>query len=165
MQFLTLTLRDGLLICIPFTGFVLVSFWFKPRLWLHSLPLDIQKLAPPKTNSEKKQTSILLIVYLFILPGSSLLSTFSLLKVYDLSIFQTIAHLYGLWLIVHFWDLILDGVHIVIFHKLKPPIAGTEQAVGWYKLDFHIRSFLKASLNSVMFVIPVSLLMWVLLEQ
>lgn len=71
MLSLTTTLTHGLLICIPFSLFVYVTFSRWPRLWLHSLPADIQRLAGPKTAAEKRQPRLLLIPFLLILPGLS----------------------------------------------------------------------------------------------
>jgi hypothetical protein len=50
---LTTTLLHGLLICIPFSIFVVITFVGWPRLWLHSLPSDIIKRAAPKTDREE----------------------------------------------------------------------------------------------------------------
>lgn len=71
---LSTTLFYGMLICIPFTIFVLVSFWGWPRLWLHSLPGDIARMAAPKTAAEERATKVLLVPYLLILPGLSVAS-------------------------------------------------------------------------------------------
>ena len=68
------TVIAGLLVCIPFSLFVYVTFSRWPRLWLHSLPLDIAALAGPKTVDEERQTRLLLMPILLILPGLSFVS-------------------------------------------------------------------------------------------
>lgn len=160
------TLLHGLLICIPFSLFAIISFWLKPRLWLHSLPLDIQQKATPKTELEKKQTKfILLPLFFIILPGLSILSTLYIvneIKV-DISLFIIFWHLYGIWLIVHIWDfLVIDGLHIFFIDIKHPPIPGTENLKGWADYGFHFQSPLKACYMSLIFVLPVSVVFFLL---
>lgn len=109
---LTTTLLHGALICIPFTAFVLISFWGWPRLWLHSLPTDIAAMAGPKTSAEERATTWLLIPYLLILPGLSLLSAFISASQLDLSILGAVIHIYLIWVIVHVYDFaVIDFGH------------------------------------------------------
>jgi len=161
------TLSHGLLICLPFSVFVLVTFLWRPRLWLHSLPADIQQMAGPKTEAEKKTTqNLLLPIFLFILPGLSIASVFYLnwTTSIDFALMNILFHLYGIWLIVHLWDLLIIDLGFVIWiDPSHPPIQGTEEAKGWKNLGFHFRSFLKATIMSVIFVLPISLLLSILL--
>jgi hypothetical protein len=156
------TLLHGLLICLPFTIFALVSFHLKPRLWLHSLPPDIQRLSAPKTASEIKLTRwVLLPVFLLILPGLSVLSTFYVASSIhiDLSFQGALLHLYSIWIIVHLWDfLVIDCGFALVMNPQHPPIAGTEGAKGWRDYGFHFRSLLKAVVFSALFVVPAAAL-------
>ena len=160
---LTTTLLHGLLICIPFTAFVIISFWTWPRLWLHSIPPDIVQLTPPKTNREKAITKyILLPVYLLILPGLSVGSVIYLAKTSttEFSFQGILVHLYGIWIFVHLWDLIIiDGGAMLLIDPNNPPIPGTEGAAGWRNFNFHFRSFVRAVLMSAVFVVPVSVIL------
>ena len=52
-------LADGLTACIPFSVVVWASVLSMPRLWLHSLPPDIQAMVPPKTAAERKLTALM----------------------------------------------------------------------------------------------------------
>jgi hypothetical protein len=161
----TTTLLHGLLICLPFTIFALVSFHLKPRLWLHSLPPDIQQMSPPKTGMEVKLTRfVLLPLFLLILPGLSVLSTLyvaSSMQI-DLSFQGALLHLYAIWILVHLWDfLIIDCGFALFMNRQHPPIAGTEGAKGWRDYGFHFRSLLKAVVFSALFVLPASgLIAW-----
>lgn len=153
------TLLHGLLICIPFTIFVLISFWGWPRLWLHSLPADIAELAGPKTPDEESATKWLLIPYLLILPGLSVLSAFVSATQLDLSILGAVIHIYLIWIIVHVYDFaVIDFAHSLIINPAKPPIKGTEGARGWKDMSFHFRALQKALVNSAIFVIPASVI-------
>jgi hypothetical protein len=159
-----ITFIHGLLICLPFSVFALVTFWMKPRLWLHSLPPDIIQKAAPKTSQEIALTRYLLLpIYLLILPGMSVLSTLWIIGLSEMtySFSGILVHLYGIWIIVHLWDfLVLDCITILIVDSENPPIAGTEGAKGWHNVSFHFHSFVKAVILSGIFVLPVSVILW-----
>ncbi len=161
---LTTTLLHGLLICIPFSIFVVITFVRWPRLWLHSLPPDIIRRAAPKTEHEKRITKyVLLPIYLAILPGLSVLSVVYTAKTFalELSWIAILIHIYGIWIIVHAWDLIvIDGIGMLLIDPNHPPISGTEGAKGWKDLRFHFRSFLKAIVMSALFVVPAATILF-----
>lgn len=157
----SITLLHGFIICLPFSIFALISFWCWPRLWLHSLPPDIAEMAGPKTSAEIKQTKWLLIPVLLILPGLSVLSTLYVNSTIQesLTILGVFTHIYAIWVIVHLWDLIvIDYGHILFINPERPPIANTEGAKGYRDYGFHFRAFLKASLMSLLFVIPCAVI-------
>jgi hypothetical protein len=141
-----------------------VTFWLNPRLWLHSLPPDIIQAARPKTIQEKALTKYLLLpLYLLILPGMSVISTLWIIVFSEstFSFFGILVHLYGVWIIVHLWDfLVLDCLAILIIDSKKPPIPETSGAKGWGDVSFHFHSFIKAAIFSGMFVVPVSVVLW-----
>jgi hypothetical protein len=154
---LSTTLVHGLLICLPFSAFVLVSFWRWPRLWLHSLPPDIARLAGPKTPEEETQTRYLLVAFLLILPGPSLLSAVLAAEAasVDLSFVGALAHIYGIWVIVHVWDfVVIDCGYAALMDPRRPPIPGTEGAKGYKDYAFHFRMLLRAVVMSALFVVP-----------
>ena len=154
------TLLHGLLICLPFRVFVIISFGRWPRLWLHSLPPDIAQMAGPKTEEEAKQTRFLLIPVLLILPGLSIASALFVAWTtwttpVDLSFWGALLHIYGIWIIVHLWDLVvIDGSYALLVDPQHPPIPGTEGAKGYRDYGFHARAFLRAVVMSALFVVP-----------
>ena len=157
----TTTLTHGLLICLPFTIFSVVSFWRWPRLWLHSLPPDLSEMAGPRTEAEVNHTKWFAIPILFILPGLSIFSIFSAANLLqaDLSIIGAFVHLYSIWVIVHLWDLlIIDYGHILFIDPQNPPIPNTEGAAGYRNYYFHFLAFIEASWKSLYFVIPVAVI-------
>ncbi|MCW5879066.1 MAG: hypothetical protein KIS80_09415 [Anaerolineales bacterium] len=160
----SITLLHGLLICLPFTLFVLVSFWGWPRLWLHSLPPDIAAAAGPKSQAEEQATKYLLIVALVVLPGLSVLSTYQATRSIDLTFWGALVHIYSVWVVVHLWDFaVIDFAHALLINPAKPPIRGTENLKGWSDMRFHFRSLLKAVPASATFVLPAAwLLSWLL---
>ena len=58
---------DSAIYVAAFTAVVLVSFLWKPRLWVHDLPTDIQAMAGPKTPLERRQTRLLGVVMIPVL--------------------------------------------------------------------------------------------------
>ena len=161
------SILHGIIICIPFSVFVIVSFTLNPRLWLHSLPKDIAAMVPPKTNYEKKLTRYLLLpVYLVILPGLSIASAvyLSMFEQVSFSFIMLLFHFYTIWIIIHLWDLIvIDGLYMLFINAGHPPIPGTENAKGWKDYSFHVRAFVKASIFSALFVIPAAVILSVIL--
>lgn len=158
---LTTTIWHGLVICIPFTIFAVGSFWTWPRLWLHSLPADIQKMAGGKTEAEQRQTKWLLIPYLLILPGLSFMSAVQMGGQLEngLTFWGALVHIYTIWLIVHLWDfVVIDCTHALLINVEHPPIAGTAGAKGYRDIKFHFRSLIKASLMSSLLVVPLAIL-------
>jgi hypothetical protein len=66
---------DGLVACVPFSIVVWASFLSRPRIWLHSLPADIQRMAAPKTPVEQRLTFWLGALVLFTFFGVPALLT------------------------------------------------------------------------------------------
>lgn len=160
------SLVAGLLVCIPFTIFVVITFSTVPRVWLHSLPPDIARMAGPKTPHEQRLTRwVMLPIVLAILPGLSVASAFWLARRdgIDLTFAGAVVHLSIVWAVVHLWDfVVIDCVYAALVDPARPPIAGTEGAAGWTDYDFHFRSLIKALLMSALFVVPAAaVVVWV----
>jgi hypothetical protein len=163
------SLFHGLIICVPFSLFALITFHWRPRLWLHSLPADIQQRVPPKTRSEKRLTRYLLLpLLLMILPGLSVGSVWFLGSVrrIDFSFVGILTHLYVVWIVVHLWDfLIIDCISAFLIDPERPPISGTERSKGWKDYSFHFRAFVKATVMSALFVVPCAWLLTMILAN
>ena len=154
-------LADGLLACVPFAIVVWASFLSRPRVWLHSLPPDIQAMAPPKTVAERRMTRILGTCVLLSFFGVPIAMTWRLHSTLSggLSFAEAFAHLYGVWMIVNLWDLVLIDVPYAYFvNPHRPPIPGTEGARGYKDYGFHAKAFLKASVFSLAIIVPAALL-------
>ena len=150
----------GLLVCLPFSLFVYVTFSRWPRLWLHSLPPDIVALARPKTATEEQRTRLLMIPILVILPGLSFVSALVAARWWDLglSFVGAAIHIYVVWLVVHVWDfVVIDCGYALLMDPDRPPIPGTAGAKGYQDYAFHFRALVRAAAMSV---IPVPPLAW-----
>jgi hypothetical protein len=151
---------DGLIACVPFTVVVLTSFVLKPRLWLHSLPPDIQAMATPKTRAERHLTAWMGGVVLLCFFGIPILLTLRrhLLVAGGLSTVGSVAYLYGVWMVVNAWDLVgIDWPYAYWVDPSQPPIPGTEGALGYKDYGFHTRAFFKASVLGLAIIVPAGI--------
>ena len=158
---LTRVLVDGLTACIPFSIVVWASFLTMPRLWLHSLPPDIRAMAPPKTAAERRLTAVMGSLVLLCFFGVPIFLTLRLNSEVrgGLSFGEAFAHLYGVWMVVNLWDLLLiDWPYAYFMDPGRPPIPGTAGAAGYKDYGFHSRAFLKASVFSLALIVPAALL-------
>jgi hypothetical protein len=152
-------LTDGLIACVPFSVAVWASFLSRPRLWLHSLPSDIQAMAPPKTAAERRLTGVMGAVILLTFFGIPIALTWRLHTSVPggLDFRQALIHLYGVWMIVNVCDLLLiDWPYAYFVDPERPPIAGTAGARGYKDYAFHARAFLKASVFSLAIIVPAA---------
>lgn len=153
-------LTDGLLTCVPFSIVVLASFLLKPRLWLHSLPADIQALAPPKTRAERRLTGWMGSLVLICFFGLPMLFTWQRHRQVagGFSTTEAVAYFYGVWMIVNVWDLlVIDWPYAYWVNPDRPPIPGTEGAAGYKDYGFHAKAFLKASVFSLAIIVPAGI--------
>lgn len=147
-------LIDLTIMIVLFTAFVLGTLLWKPRIWLHDFPADIQALAPPKTAEEKRWTALLGTVFVALFFGLPLLLAWDLKSVLGDNFSFLTAWLYGyaIFLGVNVWDLIvLDWVGFSLVDPQNPPIPGTAGAKGYRDYAFHFYAFLKGSAMGLVF--------------
>jgi len=152
-------LGDGLVACVPFTIVIWATFLTMPRLWLHSLPEDIQGMAAPKTDGEKRLTGIMGVVVLLLFFGVPIGLTlrFNAESGGTLAIPQILLYLYGVWMTINLWDLVaIDWVYALLVDPQRPPIVGTVGAKGYKDYGFHFKSFVKASVFSLLLLVPAA---------
>jgi hypothetical protein len=145
---------DSAIYVAAFTAVVLVSFLWKPRLWLHDLPADIQAMAGPKTPLERRQTRLLGVVMIPVLLALPLLLASNLKASMgdSFSFFAAWVYGYGMFFAVMLWDLLaLDFLSLALINPQHPPIPGTEGAAGWKDYAFHFRAFLKGGVMGLIY--------------
>lgn len=150
---------DGLIACVPFSIVVWTSFLSMPRLWLHSLPADIQSMAPPKSAAERRLTAVMGILVLLCFFGVPIGLTWRVHAEVPggLSFLDAFVHLYGVWMFVNLWDLVaIDWPYAFFVDANQPPIPGTAGAAGYKDYRFHTRAFLKASVFGLVIVVPAA---------
>ena len=152
---------DGLFACVPFSAVVWASFLLRPRIWLHSLPADIQKMAAPKTAAERRLTGWLGALVLLTFFGVPVLLTWRLHAGTPggLPFGHVMTHLWGVWMIVNAWDLVgIDWPYAYWVDPNRPPIPGTAGAQGYKDYQFHARAFLKASVFGLAVIVPAAVI-------
>lgn len=155
-------LLDGVLVSLPFTVVVWASFRWKPRLWLHSLPADIQAMVPPKTATERVATGWAGALVLLCFFGGPIALTWRRQTAVPggVSFADTLGYLYGVWMVVNVWDLVvIDWLYAFWMDPEHPPIPGTAGARGYKNYGFHARAFVKASVLSLVVLVPAAALL------
>jgi DNA integrity scanning protein DisA with diadenylate cyclase activity len=125
-----------------FSTFVLSILFINPRIWLHDYPEKIKRIAPPKTEKEKKQSIVLSIIFIIIFVGYPIITIFLYKK--PVTFIELFMHFFILFQFTNIIDLlILDWL---IFCKITPKqiiIAGTAVEDGYKDYKFHFIAFLK----------------------
>lgn len=145
-------LRDGIMLSIIASGWILLSLRFNPRLWLQDYPKDIQSQVPPKTVQEKRQSLLFGVPFLLVLVSVPLISCIvmkrqSVTAVTFLSLFL---NAFGIGFFFNLIDLIV--IDWIVFCTVTPKflvISGTEGMAGYKDYGFHFRPFLIGTFLSV----------------
>ncbi|MFD3273783.1 nitroreductase [Paenibacillus dendritiformis] len=140
-------LIEGALLSAVFLAVLLLSLAYNPRIWLQDYPQDIQRAAPPRTPTEKKQfTAVGTIVMLLIfVPFVSSIYAYG----NDVTFWGAFLHLYLVFNMVSLADLII--LDWLIFCAITPSfivIPGTRGAAGYKDYRFHLIGFLKGAVMS-----------------
>lgn len=147
-------LSDLLILTAVFTAFVVGTLLWKPRIWLHDFPKDIQALAAPKTPEEKRLTTLIGVPFMLVFFGLPVLLMSDLRAALGANFtFLTVwLYAYALFFGVNLWDLLaLDWVGMSLVNPQRPPFPGTEGAAGWRDYRFHFIGFLKGCMIGVVF--------------
>jgi len=156
-----LLLLDGSILTAVFAAFVVGSMLWKPRMWLHDFPADIQARVPPKTEEERRLTKRFAVPFFVVL-----LAGFAIpgLRYGAANGFWGLAlHLYLIrQMITPCALVVLDwgGMHLI--DPRRPPLAGTEGAKGYRDYGFHFVGFLKGSVMGVALALAVAVPVWFL---
>jgi hypothetical protein len=147
-------LIDLLILIVVFSAFVVGTLLWKPRIWLHDFPADIQAQAAPKTAAEKRLTTLIGVPFILLFFGLPLLLAWDLKAIMgaDFSFWAAWLYAYALFIGVNLWDLIvLDWGGFALIDPQRPPFPGTEGAAGWRDYAFHFYGFLKGSVIGLVF--------------
>jgi hypothetical protein len=159
----TLLLMDGIIITLVFTSYLVGTLLWKPRIWLHDFPADLQALMPPKTDLEKRLTALLAIPFFIILFGGFGLTAARYGT--EHGFIGMILHVYLVWQVINLFDLVVIdwmGMHLV--DPQNPPFPGTEGAQGYRDYHFHFIGFLRGSIMGIVLALIISGFMWLLIS-
>lgn len=70
------TVIHALIYTVIFSTFTLSTLFINPRIWLHDYPDKIKKIAPVKTEKEKKQSVVLSVFFILIFMGYPIITLF-----------------------------------------------------------------------------------------
>jgi hypothetical protein len=139
-------LSDLLILIVVFTIFVVGSVRWKPRIWLHDFPADIQALAPPETAEEKRLTMLVAIPFISLLVALPVLLSWDLKVLWGtgFNFFTAWFYTYALFLGINLWDLVvLDWFGLTLVDPQNPPFPEAAGAAGWRNYAFHFYAFLR----------------------
>lgn len=125
-----------------FSTFTLSTLFINPRIWLHDYPDKIKKIAPLKTEKEKKQTLVLSVFFILIFIGYPII-TFLLYK-NSVTFFGLFMHFFILFQFTNLIDLlILDWIIFCTITPKRIVIPETTVEDGYRDYRFHFIAFLK----------------------
>jgi len=136
------TVIHTLIYAVIFSTFILATLFINPRIWLHDYPDKIKKIAPLKTEKEKKQTVLLSVFFIFIFIGYPII-TF-LLYENTVTFFGLFLHFFIIFQFTNLIDLlILDWIIFCTITPKRIIITGTTVEDGYKDYKFHFIAFLK----------------------
>jgi len=137
-------LRDGTLLAIIGSVYILAIMHYDPRLFLNpgDFPKDILDAVPPKTEEEKRQAMILGIPFFVGLLGGPLLSALALQReaAGGVPLMNLSLHTFGVLMIPNLVDLVI--LDWLLFCTITPRfmvVPGTEGFTGYKDYRFHLR--------------------------
>jgi hypothetical protein len=145
---------DLSILIVIFSAFVIGTVRWKPRIWLHDFPSDIQAMAAPKTAEEKRLTALVGTPLVIVFIGLPILLAWDLKSILgvNFSFLSAWLYTYSLFFGVNLWDLvILDWIGFTLVDPQHPPFSGTEGAAGWRNYAFHFHGFLKGCIMGIVF--------------
>ena len=145
-------LRDGALLSVVASTYLLVLLRFNPRMFLKHFPKEIREIVPPKSEKERRM-SILLGAPLGLLFIGSTFASALLWRASaqgSLSFWELFAHVFGLFFLFNLVDLlILDWLIVCRFTPRWLIIPGTEHIVMPKEYLYHFKGFLMGTVVSV----------------
>jgi hypothetical protein len=158
-------LRDGALLSVVASAYLLVLLRFNPRMFLRHFPKEIREIVPPRSQKERRM-SILLGVPLGLLFIGSTFASALLWRASaqgSLSFWELFAHVFGLFFLFNLVDLlILDWLIVCKFTPRWLIIPGTEHIVMPKEYLYHFKGFLLGIVVSVIGGLAVAALLPVL---
>ncbi len=145
MVTLTRVLRDGAILSVLASLFVLIGLRINLRLFLQDYPKDIQKVVPPKTPSEQRISLMISIPFLILLLAVPSVSSWDLkqLDPRRITFLALFLNAFGIAFIFNLVDLLLlDWLLVCTITPKFVVIPGTEGMAAYKDYAFHFRGFL-----------------------
>ncbi len=162
---LTNILSDGLVLSVGLTAVIIGSLRFNPRLWLQDYPPEMKALAAPLTATEKRQQTLVSMLFLAVV-ATVLYGSITRLHAINggqPSLVTLFLHTYSVLMIANLFDLlVLDYFVLTLIRPRFAFIPGTEAALNTVNfIRFHFIGFLKGCVYMAVVSIVVSILVTV----
>ena len=149
--------RDGALLSIVASTYLLVLLRFNPRIFLGHYPKEIREIVPPKSEKERRM-SILLGLLIGAPLASALLWRTATLG--SRSFWELFAYSFGVLFIFNLVDLlILDWLIVCWFNPRWLILPGTEQIVILKSYLHHFKEFVMGTVGLVFVGLAVAALL------
>jgi hypothetical protein len=153
----TRIVRNGALVSVVGSIFLLVLLRFNPRVFLRHYPKEIQKIVPPKSEKERRMS-----ILLGLLIGAPLISVL-LWRTATLgshSFWELFAYAFGVLFIFNLVDLlILDWLIVCWFEPRWVILPGTEQIVIPKQYLHHFKGFLMGTVGLAIVSLAIAALL------
>lgn len=138
-----LLLRDGAILAVAASAWVMGSLRYNPRLFLRHCPKEIREAAEPLTVAERRTSKLVGLPFLLMLVGVPIWSVMSFVNEHPSGNFLDAAfHGFGVSMVFNLVDLILlDLMWLGVMRPAWAMIPGTESIVFRFNVSDHLRGF------------------------
>lgn len=144
---LPLLVRDGLILAVLASLWVVGSLRYNPRLFLRHYPKEIREAAAPLTKSERATSKLVGLPFLALLVGLPIWSTLSFSTNHpEASFVDLLVHGFGVSMVFNLVDLLaLDFLWLGVLRPRWAMIPNTEHVVFRFNYVDHLRGFVVGS--------------------
>jgi hypothetical protein len=147
-------LTDTAIYIVLATIFLLALVLYNPRLMLQDYPPEIKALVSPKTEAEKRQSTLLGLPFLLVLLVFPFFAVFRLEETRFVPLFL---HAFGVVWAFNIWDwLVLDWLVFCTITPKRFVIPGSEGHPAYKDYAFHFRGFLIGTVFSLVLALIVA---------
>jgi hypothetical protein len=155
-------LRDGALLSVVASTYLLVLLRFNPRIFLRHYPREIREIVPPKSEKERRISILLGVPFALLLLGAPFAS--ALLRRTatqgSASFLELFAHAFGVFFLFNLVDLlILDWLIVCRFKPRWVVLPGAEHIVIAKPYLLHFKGFLIGTVGSVIVGLAIAALL------
>jgi hypothetical protein len=146
-----LLLRDGAILAVAASVWVMGSLRYNPRLFLRHYPMEIREAAAPLTEQERKTSKLVGLPFLALLIGVPIWSTLTFASAHPAAtLVDQAAHGFGVSMVFNIVDfLVLDLLWLGVFRPKWAMIPNTEHVSFRFNTGDHVRGFVVGTLVAV----------------
>ncbi len=147
-----LLLRDGTILAVLASAWVMGSLRYNPRLFLRHYPKEIREAAAQPTDPERKTSKLVSLPFFTLLTGVPIWSTLTFAGAHPIASFLDRAiHGFGVSLVFNIVDfLMLDLLWLGRLHPKWAMILNTEHIAFRFNTADHMRGFVVGTILAVL---------------